>query len=269
MERYVIRGGSAGYRRLQMLARVQNPNTLEVLRQAGLCPGMHCLDVGCGSGDVTFELAWLAGPDGSATGLDMDPVKLGLATDEAAARGLANVTFREASVRDWHEPAAYDLVFSRFLLQHLADPAAALARMWAAVRPGGVLIAQDADFTGLFCDPPNAGFTFYAEKYQQALALNGGDPGMARKLYRSFLAAGLPDPQLQMNQTAGTDPDGDTKLLALSTLEATAESIVGAGVATAEDAAAAQADLAAFIADPHTLVADPRIFSVWAHRPDA
>jgi ubiquinone/menaquinone biosynthesis C-methylase UbiE len=230
---------------------------------------MHCLDVGCGSGDVTFELAWLAGPDGSATGLDMDPVKLGLATDEAAARGLANVTFREASVRDWHEPAAYDLVFSRFLLQHLADPAAALARMWAAVRPGGVLIAQDADFTGLFCDPPNAGFTFYAEKYQQALALNGGDPGMARKLYRSFLAAGLPDPQLQMNQTAGTDPDGDTKLLALSTLEATAESIVGAGVATAEEAAAAQADLAAFIADPHTLVADPRIFSVWAHRPAA
>jgi ubiquinone/menaquinone biosynthesis C-methylase UbiE len=72
MERYVIRGGRSGYQRLQMLARVQNPNTLEVLRQAGLCPGMHCLDVGCGSGDVTFELARLAGPDGSATGLDMD-----------------------------------------------------------------------------------------------------------------------------------------------------------------------------------------------------
>lgn len=267
MERYVIRGGESGYQRLQMLARVQNPNTLEVLRQAGLRPGMRCLDVGCGSGDVTFELARLAGPEGSATGLDMDPVKLRLARDEAAARGLPNVTFREANIRDWHEPAVYDLVFSRFLLQHLAGPAAALARMWEAVRPGGVLIAQDADFTGLFCDPPNEGFRFYAEQYLRALERNGGDPAMARKLYRSFLAAGLPDPQLRMNQTAGTEPDGDTKQLALSTLDATVDSIISAGMATADEAAAARADLAAFIADPHTLVADPRIFSVWAHRP--
>jgi ubiquinone/menaquinone biosynthesis C-methylase UbiE len=267
MERYVISGGSAGYQRLQMLARVQNPNTLEVLRQAGLQPGLRCLDVGCGSGDVTFELARLAGSQGSATGLDMDPVKLELATGEAAARGLTNVTFRQVSIRDWHEPAGYDLVFSRFLLQHLADPATALARMWEAVRPGGVLIAQDADFTGLFCDPPNEGFTFYAERYQQALARNGGNPAMARTLYRSFLCAGLPDPQLRMFQAADTDPGSDTKLLALSTLEATVEAITSAGVATAAEAQAAVADLAAFIADPATLVADPRIFSVWSRRP--
>lgn len=267
MERYVIRGASAGYQRLQLLARVQNPGTLEVLRQAGIRPGMRCLDVGCGSGDVTFELARLAGPGGSATGLDIDPVKVGLATDEAAARGLANVTFRTASVRDWHEPAAYDLVFSRFLLQHLAEPTAILAQMWESVRPGGVLIAQDADFGGLFCDPPNAGFTFYAEKYQQVLTLNGGDPALARRLFRCFLAAGLPGPQVRLAQSIGTEPDGDTKLLALSTLEATAESITDAGLATPAEAAAAQADLAAFIADPHTLVGDPRIFSVWSHRP--
>jgi ubiquinone/menaquinone biosynthesis C-methylase UbiE len=252
-----------------MLARVQNPNTLEVLRQAGLQPGMRCLDVGCGSGDVTFELARLTGPAGSVTGLDMDQVKVGLATDEAAARGLANVTFRTANIRDWAEPGAYDLVFSRFLLQHLADPGAALARLWDAVRPGGVLVVQDADFTGLFCDPPNDGFRFYAERYQRTLELNGGDPAMARKLYRMFLAAGLPDPQVRLAQSMGTGPDGDTKLLALSTLEATSESIVSAGVATADEAAAAYADLAAFIADPRTLVGDPRIFSVWAHRPPA
>lgn len=99
------------------------------------------------------------------------------------------------------------------------------------------------------------------------LTLNGGDPALARKLYRSFLAAGPPDPQVRMAQTMGTDPDGDTKLLALSTLEATAESITDAGLATPAEAAAAQADLAAFIADPHTIVGDPRIFSVWSHRP--
>ena len=135
MERYVIRGGSDGYQRLQMLARQHHPGTVEVLRLAGLRPGMRCLDLGCGSGDVTFELARLAGPDGSATGPDMDPVKVGLATDEAAARGLANVTFRTGNLRDWHEPAAYDLVYSRFLRQHLADPAVALAGCGRQSRP--------------------------------------------------------------------------------------------------------------------------------------
>jgi ubiquinone/menaquinone biosynthesis C-methylase UbiE len=269
VERYVIRGGSAGYQRLQMLARQHHPGTVEVLRLAGLRPGLRCLDLGCGSGDVTFELARQAGPDGSATGLDMDPVKLGLARDEAAALGLANVTFREASIRDWHEPAAYDLVYSRFLLQHLADPVAALAQMWAAVRPGGVLIAQDADFSGLFCEPQNEGFAFYVEQYQRALELNGGGPATPRQLYHRFLAAGIPDPQARVTQTMGTGPDGPTKLLALSTLDAITESVTSAGLATPEEVAAARADFAAFIADPHTLVADPRIFSVWAHRPAA
>jgi ubiquinone/menaquinone biosynthesis C-methylase UbiE len=56
MERYVIRGGSAGYQRLQMLARQHHPGTVEVLRLAGLRPGVRCLHLGCGSGDVTFEL---------------------------------------------------------------------------------------------------------------------------------------------------------------------------------------------------------------------
>jgi len=60
---------------------------------------------------------------------------------------------------------------------------------------------------------------------------------------------------------------GDIKLIALSTLEATMESITSAGLATVAEAEAARADLAAFIADPHTLAGDPRIFSVWAHRP--
>jgi len=267
MERYVISGGNAGYKRLQLLARRQRPGTLEVLRLAGVRPGMRCLDLGCGNGDVTFELARLAGPDGSVTGLDMDPVKLGLARDEAAARGLANVTFRTANIRDWHEPGAYDLVFSRFLLQHLAAPTVVLAQMWEAVAPGGVLIATDADLAGHFCDPPNEGFRFYVEKYQQALRLNGGDPDMARKLYRCFLTAWLPEPQVRMTQDLDTDPDGDIKLIALSTLEATMESITSAGLATVAEAEAAYADMAAFIADPHSLVGDPRIFSVWAYRP--
>ena len=75
MERYVLRGGRWGYERLQLLARVRRADTAELLRRAGLRPGLRCLDLGCGGGEVTFELARLAGPSGSVVGIDLDEVR--------------------------------------------------------------------------------------------------------------------------------------------------------------------------------------------------
>ena len=119
MERYVLRGGRWGYERLQMLARVRRADTLELLRRVGLRPGMRCLDLGCGGGEVTFEIAQLVRPGGSVVGIDMDEVKLALARKAADEQDLSNVEFRAANVNDWAEPDAYDLVYGRFLLQRL------------------------------------------------------------------------------------------------------------------------------------------------------
>ena len=47
----MLRGGEWGYERLQLLARVRRADTLELLRRAGLRPGMRCLDLGCGGGE--------------------------------------------------------------------------------------------------------------------------------------------------------------------------------------------------------------------------
>jgi ubiquinone/menaquinone biosynthesis C-methylase UbiE len=85
VERYVLRGGHAGYARLEVLARARRADTVELVRRAGLCPGMRCLDLGCGDGDVSFELASLAGPAGAVTGIDMDEVKLALARERPAS----------------------------------------------------------------------------------------------------------------------------------------------------------------------------------------
>ena len=108
------------------------------------------------------------------TGVDMDEAKLELARAAAAEGGHANVEFRVANVNEWHETSAYDLVYCRFLLQHLNRPVDLLRRMWAAVRPGGALVAEDADFDGLFCQPPNDGFAFYARMYPRVLQRYGG-----------------------------------------------------------------------------------------------
>ena len=69
---YIIRGGRAGKERLRVLWRVMRPTTLNVLERAGVRPGMKCLEVGCGSGDLAFELAWIVGPKGKVVATDID-----------------------------------------------------------------------------------------------------------------------------------------------------------------------------------------------------
>ena len=192
MEKYAITGGHRGYQRLRVLAAARRASTLEFFQLAGLRPGMRCADLGCGSGDVTFEMAALAGPSGSAVGIDMDQEKLGLAREAARERGLVNVAFEAGDVNQWQDAGEYDFVYSRFLLQHLARPVDLLRRMWDALRRDGVLAVEDADLEGVFCDPDNAGFSFYRRMYAEVIARNGGDPGCARRLVRYFREMGSP-----------------------------------------------------------------------------
>jgi 2-polyprenyl-3-methyl-5-hydroxy-6-metoxy-1,4-benzoquinol methylase len=263
-ERYVIRGGREGYDRLQLLARDRAPDTAALFARAEVRPGMRCIDLGCGGGEVTLEIARLTGPSGHVTGVDMDEVKLDLARQAAAERGIDNVDFRPANVNEWDEPDSYDLAYTRFLLQHLSHPVDLLQRMWGAVRAGGVLIAEDADFDGWCCYPPNDGFDFFVRTYAEVIARRGGDHATGRKLFSYFLAAGIPEPEIALVQPLRLS--GEVKTLAWSTLDASAASIVSEWIATEAEVDTALKSLDAFTADPTTLICGPRIFQLWVSR---
>ena len=130
-----------------------------------------------------------------------------------------------------------------------------LERTRAAVRAGGALAVEDADFDGLFCDPPNERFAFYAPTDPLVLKRRGGDHAIGRKLYRYFLDADIPAPNLRLAQ--GIDTSGSTKTLALSTLEATAEAILADGLASEDELRSALSSLEAFAADPTTVIGIP------------
>lgn len=264
MERYVIRGGRAGYERLQLLARSRWPDTRALFERAGVGPGLRCIDLGCGGGAVTLEMAKLVAPDGVVLGVDMDEIKLALARTTATEQGLTNVTFQALNVHAWDDPASYDVVYCRFLLHHLSKPLDVLRRMWTAARPGGVLIVEDADFDGWDCHPTNEGFAFFLRIYAQVIARRGGDHATGRKLYGYFLDAGISDPQVSL--VSPLYLAGEAKTLALSTLEATGEAIVAEGIASEDELTTALEDLAAFTADPRSLIVGPRIFQLWARR---
>lgn len=264
MSRYVIRGGREGYDRLKVLARARWLTTSALLQRARIRPGMRCLDLGCGGGDVTLEMARITETHGHVVGIDLDEVKLALARTEASERGLVNIEFRTQDATTWNEPDSYDLVYSRFLLEHLPDPLELVRQMWAAVKKGGGLAVEVTDFSGLFCEPTNRGFEFHSRMYPLTVERFGGDALLGRKLYRLLLKAHVPEPQLHLFQTA--DTAGEAKHLALLTLQATAESILDGGFATRPEIDSAIDDLRAFTEDPTTIVGSPRIFQAWAFR---
>jgi SAM-dependent methyltransferase len=264
MSHYVIRGGVEGKKRLEVLAQAMWPTTSRLLERAGLAAGMRCLDLGCGGGDVTLELARHVGPSGEATGLDMDKTKLELARETALARGLRNTRFRQADIGAWDDERAYDLIYCRFLLTHLSDPAPVLARMWQAARAGGSVVVEDIDFTGSFCHPACTAYERYLQLYRMVVARRGGDADIGPKLYGLARRAGWRDVQVDVVQP--TFVAGPGKQIALLTLVNVADAILEERLATEPELEATLDELARFSDAPDTLVSLPRVFQIWARR---
>ncbi|MEC9346948.1 MAG: class I SAM-dependent methyltransferase [Pseudomonadota bacterium] len=110
-----------------------------VMDAAGIVAGDRVLDIGCGCGGTTLDLARRAAPSGRAVGADISRPMLAVARGRAAGSGL-DVTFVEADASE-HDfgVAGFDLLFSRFGVMFFADPDAAFANLGRAIRPGGRL----------------------------------------------------------------------------------------------------------------------------------
>ena len=100
--------------------------------------GDRVLDLGCGFGDATQQLAGLVGPEGSALGVDASPRFIEAATQEAA--GIGNVRFAVADVETAAFDESFDFAFSRFGTMFFANPVAALRTVRASLDPGGRLV---------------------------------------------------------------------------------------------------------------------------------
>lgn len=113
------------------------------LSRLGLGPGWRCVDVGAGGGDVSVALAEMVGRDGRVYAVDSDPATRDEVARAAAAAANAQVLALTQAGEDLSLPEEVDLAFCRFLLLHVLEPSVVVAKMAAAVRPGGWVVLQE------------------------------------------------------------------------------------------------------------------------------
>jgi SAM-dependent methyltransferase len=262
--RYVIRGGVGGRERLRLLSEVMGPSTRALLAEVGVPSGAVCLDVGCGGGDVTCELARAAGPAGRAIGVDLDEVKLDIARRESAERGFPNVAFERRDVTQWRPAESFDVVYARFLLTHLADPGSLVSVLRRHIRPGGVMIVEDVDFRGHFAEPDCPALRRFVELYTKSVQARGADPNIGPRLPGLLREAGFEDVRMRLVQPVALE--GGIKRLTCVTLESISEAVLADGLTTEEDLRETIEELSAFAGDPHTVLGGPRVFQAWGRK---
>ncbi|MEO0492228.1 MAG: methyltransferase domain-containing protein [Actinomycetota bacterium] len=159
-----------------------------------LRPGQRLLDVGCGPGTITIDLARRVAP-GAVIGFDAAPDVIERAGALLAAGDApTNCAF---VVDDVYAIGAdddtFDVVHAHQVLQHLTDPVAALGEMMRVLKPGGLLAVRDADYGAMSWAPANPAIDRWMAIYQSTAAHQGSTPDAGRHLLGWVLEAGFVD----------------------------------------------------------------------------
>ncbi|MGH3731673.1 MAG: methyltransferase domain-containing protein [Micromonosporaceae bacterium] len=147
-----------------------------------LSAGQDVLDVGCGPGTITADLARLVAP-GPVTAVDPSPRVLDEARRHLLARHVGNVTLLSQDVHglDFADDS-FDVVHAHQVLQHVADPVRALREMRRVCRPDGVVAARDSDYQAMTWYPEMPALDDWLALYRRIARGNGGEPDAGRRL---------------------------------------------------------------------------------------
>jgi SAM-dependent methyltransferase len=210
--------------------------------------GCRVLEAGCGVGAQTVILA-ANSPDARFTSVDVSAESVDHARREVSAAGLANVSVERADIFDLGYPdGSFDHVFVCFVLEHLADPAGALAALTRVLRPGGSITVIEGDHGSTYFSPDSG----YARRAVDCLVelqrRAGGDALIGRRLYPLVTSAGYQDVRVspRMVYVDASRPelvDGFTRRTFTAMVEGVGGDAVGQGLVDAADWAAGIRDL--------------------------
>jgi ubiquinone/menaquinone biosynthesis C-methylase UbiE len=207
MSEYVLGTSDHELERLELQSRVWRETTEGFLAALEIATGSSALDLGCGPGHVVESLRGLVGPRGAVTGVDESPRWIATLESTIRERGWTNVHALQARLQEVEfEPASQDLVFLRWVLSFLPDPAGLLRRFARWLHPGGTLAVLDYNHEGISLFPESEGFRAVVRATRSLYASRGGDTFVMGRIARLFAEAGLEPTVLRPYVLAGT-PD--------------------------------------------------------------
>jgi SAM-dependent methyltransferase len=175
-----------------------------------LRPGMRLIDCGCGPGSITADLAELTAP-GLVVGVDLRPEALGQTKALARQQGVTNLAVVSANIhRLPYAGGDFDAAFACAVLQHLADPVAALIEIRRVLKPGGVLGIADGSSPMTFRYPSNLWLRKWDEIRASERPHRTGRPAEALELRSLLRAAGFSRLEGSGALTSETGPPAGT-----------------------------------------------------------
>jgi len=204
---YVLGHSAAELERLISQSRILGDLTEQVLRRAGLEPGMRVLDLGCGPGDVSFMAASMVGPSGNVRGIDSSEQAIALARKRAQASALSNVSFEVSDIAEFTLTDRVDAILGRLVLMYLPDPAAVLRRLAGRLSTRGIVVFHEIDVSSARSVPDcplyKACGNWIWETFHRARL----ETDMGSRLYSTFRRAGLPAPRMLLGARVEAGPD--------------------------------------------------------------
>ena len=200
---YVLGHSDFELGRLARQERLIGQVTREYLLAAGIEPGMRVLDVGSGTGAVAFIAAELVGPTGEVVGSDLAATAVEAARAGATERSLNNVSFREGNPAEMSFARQFDAVIGRYVLLFQSNAAEMLRELGGAVRPGGVIVFHEPDWSFVRSDPAAPVYDQCQQWVVDVFERVGTSTNMAGKLRRAFVDAGLGPPTMRMRAVLG------------------------------------------------------------------
>lgn len=172
-----------------------------------LADGDRLLDIGCGPGTITVDLARQVAP-GEVLGLDAAEEVVVQAEAHRRDQGVANVRFATGDVYDLDLPDEhFDVVHAHQVLQHLTDPVRALEEMRRVLRPGGLVAVRDSDYGTFTWAPAEPRLDRWLELYHEVTARNDAEADAGRHLLGWVQRAGFRDIEVSSSTWTFADPE--------------------------------------------------------------
>ena len=233
---YVLGHAPLELERLARQERLIGGATRDYFRVAGLAPGMRVLDVGSGTGAVAFHAAEFVGPSGEVIGTDLAPAAIEAASQAAAERGLSRVSFRQGNPAEMTFERPFDAVVGRYVLLFQDDASHMLRRLARHVRPGGIIVFHEPDWSLVRSEPPAPIYDRCCRWIVDTFERARTGTNTSARLRRDFVAAGLGVPTMRLQAVIGDAVSAEDWLRAVAELAIVlAPAMAQHGVATADE----------------------------------